>query len=176
MVMKNGKLNGFNDGLHPSSGIGGGQSASEMTNKMDIDYLTGLVPYKLALLLKAKGFNCKCIGNYSTAEGWTMDLSEGSLHKVEHTNSESNYYSVSAPFYQQVVDWFRVKHKYVLCVFQETDFGMDTDRNPTYTCKWNWEIVRLGTFEPAYDCQFGVVDEYYQGWYEAVKMALTLIP
>lgn len=33
--MENRKLNGFNDGLHVSSGIGGGQSASEMMAEMN---------------------------------------------------------------------------------------------------------------------------------------------
>lgn len=171
--MKNHKLNGFNDGLHVSSGIGGGQSAAEMMDEINImqaydEYQRMFVPHDLALILKAKGFNTRCIYSYYE------DGSVGS--EIGWINYNQSDTLVSRPLYQQVVDWFRLKHKYVLSVFQETDFGIETNKNPTYTGKWNWEIVRLGKFEPAYDCQFGVADEYYKGWYEIVKMALTLIP
>jgi hypothetical protein len=172
--MENGKLNGFNDGLHPSSGIGGGQSAAEMMAEehekvmFENERQKMFVPYDLACLLKTKGFNLLC--KYSYYQDGTVGSEVG---WINYNQSET---LVSRPMYQQVVDWFRLKHKYVLSVFQETDFGIETNKNPTYTGKWNWEIVRLGKFEPAYDCQFGVADEYYKGWYEIVKMALTLIP
>lgn len=167
--MQDGLLNGFNDGLHPSSGIGGGQSAAEMMAEINImqaydEYQRMFVPLDLAIILKAKGFNTRCIYSYYE------DGSVGS--EVGWINYNQSDTLVSRPLYQQVVDWFRVKHKYQLLVFQEMDFGAPFK----LTGKWNWEINKTGTYEPAYDSQFGVVDEYYQGWYEVVKMALTLIP
>ena len=43
----NNKLNGFNDGLHPSSGIGGGKSASKLMQ--ETTQLSGLSDYELEL-------------------------------------------------------------------------------------------------------------------------------
>jgi len=83
------------------------------------------VPFELALKFKEKGFNEPCFGYY---ENNTLDpecpkliinysnlpLSEEqskkpSLYKSENKNSELPQWAVSAPTYQQVIDWFRDK-------------------------------------------------------------------
>lgn len=60
------------------------------------------VPYEIALKLKEKGFKETCFGLYD-------DI------KVLHTNKKyvfvEDELNIIAPLYQQVVDWFREKHK-----------------------------------------------------------------
>ncbi len=71
------------------------------------------VPSKLALLAKKKGFDEKCLAAYypiqnnelrSYEQGDLMDLKG---YKPSDFNSE---HLLSAPLYQQLVDWFREKH------------------------------------------------------------------
>ena len=63
----NDKLNGFNDGLHPSSGIGGGKSVNEMMRDSNqTTQLSGLSDYELKLekivdKIKAESSTLKCI-------------------------------------------------------------------------------------------------------------------
>jgi len=74
--MGNHKLNGFNDGLHPSSGIGGGKTLSEMMfepqNKTTQS--SGLSNYELELekiidKIKAEPSTLKCINLLKTLLG-----------------------------------------------------------------------------------------------------------
>jgi hypothetical protein len=60
------------------------------------------VPYELALLAKEKGFNESCfMFYYNDGDGLTDD-------GIFKTGTDSN--PCNAPLYQQLVDWFRVKH------------------------------------------------------------------
>lgn len=77
------------------------------------------VPYELALLAKEKGFNEPCIAEYFHKEltFYTNEDDEYSGECVELTaykNESLNHFdvknTVSAPLYQQLVDWFREKH------------------------------------------------------------------
>jgi hypothetical protein len=167
--MENDRLNGFNDGLHPSSGIGGGQSAAEMMAEINIlqaydEYQRMFVPLDLAIILKAKGFNSRCI--YSYYEDGTIGSEIG---WINYNQSDT---LVSRPLYQQVADWLRIKHKYSITVYQETEWTTP----PVYTGKWSWEISKIKQFEPFYDSNYGVEDEYYKSWYTSVKQVLEQIP
>jgi hypothetical protein len=60
------------------------------------------VPYELALLAREKGFNESCfMFYYNDGDGLTDD-------GIFKTGTDSN--PCDAPLYQQLVDWFRVKH------------------------------------------------------------------
>lgn len=73
----NDKLNGFNDGLHSSSGIGGGKSASEMMPEIWSDkttQLSGLSDYELELekiidKIKNEPSTLRCINLLKTLIG-----------------------------------------------------------------------------------------------------------
>ena len=70
----NDKLNGFNDGLHPSSGVGGCKSASEMMKDIWGDkttQLSGLSAYELELekivdKIKSEPSTLRCINFLKT--------------------------------------------------------------------------------------------------------------
>jgi hypothetical protein len=68
----NNKLNGFNDGLHPSSGIGGGKSASKLMQ--ETTQLSGLSDYELELekivdKIKTEPSTLRCIQLLKTLVG-----------------------------------------------------------------------------------------------------------
>lgn len=67
------------------------------------------VTYKIALKLKLLGFNEPCFVTYSTANndgnGDFAQTDDGSWIR----NSEIKY-GFTAPLYQQVIDWLRIKH------------------------------------------------------------------
>ena len=78
------------------------------------------VTYEIALKLKELGFDEKCVASY-----YTYDIKNFSKGKYDYrgkfefdystedqyiVNSNETYY-VSAPLWQQVIDWFREKHK-----------------------------------------------------------------
>lgn len=57
------------------------------------------IPYPLAVLAKEKGFKEKCIATYDVNK------------KIElHDYSIIGISILSAPLYQQIIDWFREKH------------------------------------------------------------------
>lgn len=77
------------------------------------------IPYPLALLAKEKGFNELCLGYYL----------QGIFHLDDKCRS-NDWFAIqaqkdwfSAPLYQQLVRWFREKHKLEISVYYESDFG-----------------------------------------------------
>ena len=73
------------------------------------------VPYKIALQLKEKGFNEDCLAYYQQKLGAEV------LRFIweEDTNPFNNLLSdtITAPLYQQVIDWFRETHNLVINVY-----------------------------------------------------------
>lgn len=83
------------------------------------------VPFELAIKLKEKGFNESCLGYYENntldpecpklfVHYSTLPLNEEqakrpNLYRSENKNSELPQWAVSAPTYQQIIDWFRDK-------------------------------------------------------------------
>lgn len=63
------------------------------------------VPYDLALKLKEKGFNECCFGFFDPLHNGLVIYND----ERENLNSEMSW--VSAPLYQQTVDWLREKPK-----------------------------------------------------------------
>lgn len=79
------------------------------------------IPYKLALMLKKKGFDEPCM-SYYFPDGGFMEAAEeddtrfpGDLRFYEYSNSEGE--NIAAPLYQQIVEWFYNKHR----MFVEAD-------------------------------------------------------
>jgi len=65
------------------------------------------VPYEIALALKEKGFEEECLAYFltSTQPDPVITVCNPNKQYPEWINT------ISAPLYQQVVDWFREKHK-----------------------------------------------------------------
>ena len=78
------------------------------------------VPYKIAKQLKETGFSEPCFGRYIYDEfNFEWYLVQAQQSKPESTafmfdKNHASYNYVTAPLYQQVVDWFREKHKVVI--------------------------------------------------------------
>lgn len=63
------------------------------------------VPYKIAVLAKQYGFNEKCLTYYGFNKKLKKDnFGAWFLNKTMVTTQ------ASAPIYQQIIDWFRIKH------------------------------------------------------------------
>lgn len=64
------------------------------------------VPYEIALKLKEKGFNEPCFGAY-----YQDDKELVPLKWFDNNNLRVDLGKITAPLYQQVIDWFRRKHR-----------------------------------------------------------------
>lgn len=94
------------------------------------------IPYRLAVLAKEKGFNESCMTTYMPSPlppyKWSLQSIHGIIlyskqqqsdsHKLDFTgylNSVPAHFglkSVSAPLYQQIVEWLRDKHDILISV------------------------------------------------------------
>ena len=100
------------------------------------------VTYEIALKLKELGFNEKCLASYYTDDERNYD--KGDIYDCRrklsssidfdpfkeefdnfYINSNETYY-VSAPLWQQVIDWFREKHNMYIEITYEGGLQKDT--------------------------------------------------
>lgn len=72
------------------------------------------VPYELAKALKELGFDEPCLTAYIPEETEVLDVFDQE-EAGYYSNSELRNGVVAAPTHQQVVDWFREKHKIEVC-------------------------------------------------------------
>lgn len=99
--------------------------------------------YEIALKLKELGFDEKCMASY-----YTYDIKNFSKGKYDYrgkfefdystedqyiVNSNETYY-VSAPLWQQVIDWFRDEHDIVIEIARQKYFD-------TYANSYAYEVV-----------------------------------
>ena len=100
------------------------------------------VTYEIALKLKELGFNEKCLASYYTddernyGKGDIYDCRRKLSSSIDfdpfkeefdnfYINSNETYY-VSAPLWQQVIDWFREKHNMYIEITYEGGLQKDT--------------------------------------------------
>ena len=100
------------------------------------------VTYEIALKLKELGFNEKCLASYYTDDERNYD--KGGIYDCRrklsssidfdpfkekfdnfYINSNETYY-VSAPLWQQVIDWFKEKHNMYIEITYEGGLQKDT--------------------------------------------------
>ena len=98
--------------------------------------------YKIALKLKELGFNEKCLASYYTddernyGKGDIYDCRRKLSSSIDfdpfkeefdnfYINSNETYY-VSAPLWQQVIDWFKEKHNMYIEITYEGGLQKDT--------------------------------------------------
>lgn len=71
------------------------------------------VPYYLAVQLKEKGFDEKCLGYITpTGKTWMFDLMPLDRNGLELNPKYSE--GILSPLYQQVVDWLNKEHELVV--------------------------------------------------------------
>ena len=75
--------------------------------------------YEIALKLKELGFDEKCIFAFDNCQMRCSDLRTNE-QKFSGVNYNSSSY-VSQPLWQQVIDWFREKHKYSVSIHVDED-------------------------------------------------------
>ena len=118
------------------------------------------VQYDLALALSKKKFDEPCFGKYTKNDSdgifWLI-VTEASYNmekKVVIYGSPRNYNTnlfskegtISAPIYQQVVDWLREKHKIVI----HPDY-VDSNARPVYCIKWHNGLCHNEMFIDGFD-------------------------
>lgn len=145
------------------------------------------VPYELALKLKEKGFNEKCLSFFYKKKDGTFRLNEEYMPHTWWTNlwfteevwAATQYEqkdkdfikNVAAPLYQQVIDYFREKHNIPIGILYVTE--EERNQNPIlypkpykyyFSVYQNDDIVYMTRGE-----------DYYEALNKAIEEALKLI-
>ena len=98
------------------------------------------LPYKIALLLKKKGFNEKCFGLWIKVES-----REPKVYNDRKLNSKTvRDDSCSAPIHQQALDWLLEKH------------NLDIHAHKMWHYSYNCEEKRMETFYQVSVCDFTI--------------------
>lgn len=129
------------------------------------------VPYNLALELKEKGFNEPCFtwwGKYPPHDKEPELINVGG-HIFENTFTNHPDTNTTAPLYQQVIDWFREKHK--LHFYIETTPSFDKMQGNKF------KVSIKSCFEPFKwtTGHYYLGDTYYEALDKAIEEALKLI-
>ena len=117
------------------------------------------VTYEISKLLKDKGFDEKCLAYYSNMEfcGKDSNLAPNDFGGYKYNSAIYENEVISAPTYQQVVDYLRKNHKIIICVFNHV-------RNP------DLYIAHISTIDFDYTSL-----NYYDAFTETIKKAFTLV-
>ncbi len=131
------------------------------------------VNINLSKLLKEKGFNEPCLACYD-ANGIITSYSSDILKFVNY-NSIGDI--VSAPLYQDVIDWFRINHNLISSA--TSAYFDDENKQSFYPLISLWIDQRRPVLVENYlyngadnDVYF---DDYYDALDEAIKEAIKLI-
>lgn len=114
------------------------------------DINKNFVTYEIAKILQEKGFNLPCIKQYVTkGRNKIIDCVNAYNHPIWKTNTESIFDScndcISAPMWQQVEDWLRIKHNiYIeICISPVTFVENFEKENETKKYKFQFLIVDM---------------------------------
>ena len=126
------------------------------------------IPYELALKLKEKGFDEFCLAFYPN----TVD----NISFIKNKNTQDNYVEIggypqkgiSAPLYQQVVDWFRDKHKISIMVVPNWEHHKKMDGWDCFV-----DSLKLDRDSPTFFN--GISEDYYSGLDWSIREALKVI-
>ncbi len=127
------------------------------------------VSYEIALKLKEKGFNEKCIAFYKgkyVGDGLhAIGQHEGcSIHGDNYDSGWNlEYPPILAPLYQQVIDWFREKHGICISIYTSSTGFMP-----------EFDYLNKKYFGKVAAIEFASLD-YYETLNKAIEEALKLI-
>lgn len=122
------------------------------------------VNYELALLAKEKGFNELCLTYYGISSKTLFPIG-ARVYQNSVLYSDPENSTVTAPLYQQLVDWFRDKHKLHIGI-DTMAFGYVGYHNNTPDPKTWSKDKRYRTND---------YKEYYQALIKALTEAFKLI-
>ena len=165
------------------------------------------ISYELAKQLKEKGFKEKCLASYYTdsdeniLQGDKTDyrkkfnINVSDLEDDYIINGDKDYY-ISAPLYQQVVDWFRNKHDILISV--ESTFAAGNKYETKYSfiitgannrsSSGSDNYINVTTSNHAMCSRIGgnhskhitlpyfATTDYYEALTKAIEEAIKLIP
>jgi len=127
------------------------------------------VPYGLALILKQKDFSEPCFGKHFVPDSPEFRFRYNTQGHPINYNDGSYGRFISAPMYQQVVDWFRDVHKIIIVIdfYNNGDEWLDT----TYDIR----ISEFKHFKTHDTFVGGESKNYYDVFNTAIEEALKLI-
>jgi len=134
------------------------------------------IPYEIALQLKEKGFNEPCLAYYNVSN---ILVNGYRIVYIEHESSNPcknnpNSIDVTVPLYQQVIDWFREKHRYHIDItFRESKSNKIEGINSVY---YDIEIYHMNGGDAYKTLKISEYsDHYYVCLIKAIEEALKLI-
>jgi len=129
---------------------------------VDLKYL--FISSELTTRLMAKGFNESCVAT------WFADDTNVIYYGHPH-----NLRDIPAPVYQQVVDWFRIKHgliiAYDMCEMKCTYNPAEKYHKFSLFKVINCNSVNALSYSAEHTCH----DEYYKAFIFTIEEALKLI-
>ena len=144
------------------------------------------VPYELALKLKEKGFEEECFARYNGGEfqltkhqNWNL---YPNVYRLDIPNTKVGLIKsgtpviISAPLYQQVVDWFREKFNTHIEI--RVIKNWDADRWNCYVLKIIPNVIKDAGFKEEYDSVYDHTVKkmsYYDALNKAIEEAIKLI-
>lgn len=136
------------------------------------------VPYSLSLLAKEKGFDEPCFGFYDTQrdEFWLMESYTYLYDKSRKPLAFKQVLDcdVTAPLYQQLIDWFREKHN----LFIKIDNFLTEENTVDYdycVCKCDADIDERGNMQYIIDFDSARSFTYYEALNKAIEEVFKLI-
>jgi len=72
------------------------------------------IPYELAVIAKEKGFNEPCLACYDSPTKISQNNADEGIDFNERVRNSTLVQCITAPLYQQIVDWFRDKHNLMI--------------------------------------------------------------
>jgi hypothetical protein len=135
-------------------------------------------PYEMALKLKKRGFNEPCLGTYNSFGDFIFSDSEypfpqntDRLYDILWLERIKPYGHTpdmlcTAPLWQQIIDWFRVKHNYSIEIYnyestvgyiwmvkkvQVSLYGYGTTIDVESTNPVDYNVARLEAIEAAFE-------------------------
>ena len=115
------------------------------------------VSYKVAKLLREKGFDESCYQKYDD-EGYLSFNHNGYINEEEPTED----FSALAPTHQMAMKWLREVHKIDIDILSRLSLNADNDHNYSYVIKHQYDKYHYNTY----------TDGEYQYFEDAVESAL----
>lgn len=115
------------------------------------------VPYEIALLAKKNGFNEGCLTCFFNQNIQRLFGSDYVNEDFEDDDSR-----VTAPIYQQLIDWFRIEHDILIWV-----------ETATYVNMFNYRYY-IETYDNKAEGM--KTNNYYKALNDAIKKAFKMIP
>ena len=123
------------------------------------------VPYELALKLKEKGFDEPCYGCRITVDN--LFKNNDDVHVYSEPKNYNNWNGrLSAPLYQQVIDWFETKGIYI-------SINTACYSVPIWS---DWCVQRIEPYTEVFSEQDESYENKYKALDKAIEEALKLIP